>query len=336
MLRKRIRSFSLVDVAATCLTAMVLLLAFMPAAARLRELSKRSVCAVNLAGIGESTRIYAQRNDGQWMTPAFAPNVDEYGGVDYLNDDGNAGFYNTDAGEVGWARQWPTSSVPVNVAHPNTAASTTRAYWMLVRSGDVHVRQFVCPSSTDVWNSTKDAGSEAHPEPRSTIDLYYDFEGYATISYGYQVPFGPPDTRPRQGADNRVIFAADKGPYYFAGADPTNAFHSLGPGGRPVTVTDPPRYWRPFNSPNHGGSNNGEGQNCLYADGVVSFKRTPTVGIDHDNIYTLMLDEWDATGRNLIYGDSPHISAVKNPYPGAEALGPNPEDYSSTDSLIYP
>lgn len=317
----------MIDMIATSVAGLLVICAFMPTAARIRELGKRSVCSINLASIGVSAKIYASDNDGRWMIPAFSEIAYEHGGngIDYLNDDGNygSGIGATDPGEVGWRRRDPTTPMD-SYYSGSTAGSTTRAYWLLVRSGDANVQQFICPSSED------------KPDLPSNIDLYYDFASYTTVSYGYQVPFGPPDTQPREGADNRIIFASDKGPYYLAGADPTNGFFTNGPGGHPLTIYDPPRYWRPFNSSNHGGRGNGEGQNCLYADGAVSFERTPTVGIDHDNIYTLMLDEWDATGWNLIYGDSPQVSAQHNPYPGVDALGPGPEDYSSTDSLIYP
>ena len=69
-----------------------------------------------------------------------------------------------------------------------------------------------------------------------------------------------------------------------------------------------PKDWRPFNSANHGGQSNGEGQNALYADGHSSFLRTPLGGIDSDNIYTLMGEQWDIEGFNRIHGYSPHQS----------------------------
>jgi len=133
-----------------------------------------------------------------------------------------------------------------------------------------------------------------------------------------------------------MIFAADRSPFYLPDPDPIGRFLTAGEHG-PVTLDDPPRRWRPFNSPNHGGRGNGEGQNVLFANGGVSFVRIPAVGIDNDNIYTVMYDEWNETGFNRIHGDWVHISPVQNPYPGVEALGRgDPNAYSSTDSLIYP
>jgi hypothetical protein len=194
---------------------------------------------------------------------------------------------------------------------------------MLVRSGDVSVKQFICPSSQyDV------------PDPTELIDSYYDFQEYRNISYGYLVPFGPIETRPRQGRDHRMIIAADKGPNYQYSILPDP--NSAGPNGTILQVEHDPRYWRPYNSPNHGGSWNGEGQNALFADGRVEFHRIPAIGVDSDNIYTLMIDEWGILPSNRIHGDSPHRSAYPRPYPGQGAFGQCANCFSTTDSLIYP
>ena len=47
-----------------------------------------------------------------------------------------------------------------------------------------------------------------------------------------------------------------------------------------------PDDWRPWNSPNHGGIDQGEGQNVLYADAHASWANTPKAGMSSDNIYT--------------------------------------------------
>jgi Ca-activated chloride channel family protein len=49
--------------------------------------------------------------------------------------------------------------------------------------------------------------------PNENLELHYDFQNVRNISFGYQVPFGPRDTQPREGVDNRQILAADRGPY---------------------------------------------------------------------------------------------------------------------------
>jgi type II secretory pathway pseudopilin PulG len=322
-MNNRSRAVTLVELVVVAgILAMVLSMSF-ASLSRYRELSKRLVCSVNLKGIGAVTQIYAQDNNSQWMVPAFKRSLINQQGIDYLKDNQSFTIPPFDPGEVGYNRPYEsTSETPALPNGGSTAVSATRAFWILVRSGDVHVKQFVCPSSTDAADETEN------------IDLYYDFTGYANISYGYQVPFGPRDTRPNTAADPGRIQAADKGPWYIPTTYPdwNIGIHGL------IDLTDSAETWRRFNSANHGGYGNGEGQNCLHPDGSVCFHSIPAAGVDNDNIYTLMLDDWwSPEGYNRIHGDPPHYSATGGPpYPGQDAFGAGPGMYASTDSLIYP
>jgi hypothetical protein len=294
-----------------------------PTGARVRELSKRSVCGVNLMGIGAAAKVYAASNKESWMVPAFKRSLIDNGGVDYLA--GSAVHEPPfEPGEVGYDRSWETTSErPESPNAGSSALSVTRAYWMLVRSGDVTVKQFICPSSLDDV-----------PDPTEQIDLYYDFTGYRNISYGYQVPFGPSDTRPREGMDHRQIIAADKGPFYTHVSNPNVIIPAWDP---PPLIDDPPMRWRPFNSVNHGGQSNGDGQSVLFPAGHVLFVRIPAVGVEDDNIYTVIFDQWNGLPYNRIHGDSPYTSATGGPpYPGQNAFGNGAGKYATTDSLIYP
>ena len=319
-MKQRLKGFTLIELLVVIAIIALLISILLPSLSRARELSKRLVCASNVKGIGTSAKIYANDNSENWMIPPFKKGAVGTTGIDYLaksqvNSPPNLA-------EVGFLRE--EQSFSETSADPNggtTAVPVTRAYWMLVRSGDITVKQFICPSGPDAEDKTEN------------LELYYDFENYNTISYGYQVPFGPRDTRPREGLDNRMVLAADKGPFYLDTPQPTWKVS-----GKDLTIDDSPKVWRAYNSPNHGGRGNGEGQNCLYADGHASFMRTPTAGIDSDNIYTLMTEEFqDPQHFNMIHGDTAHQSATAGaPYPGQNTFGGGMNDFSSTDSLIYP
>ena len=322
-MRRRLKGFTLIELLVVIAIIALLISILLPSLSRARELSKRLVCSSNLKGIGTSAKIYANDNNERWMIPPFKRGAIDNEGITYLNEGSTVSCPPENCGEVGYDRQYQsTSETGAFTGAGSTCLSVTRAWWMMVRSGDITVKQYVCPSAGDDQDETEN------------LDLYYDFECYGNISYGYQVPFGPRDTQPREGMDNRQIVAADKGPFYLGNVSPD---WQVGIRGL-IDSEDSPKTWRPFNSANHGGGGNGEGQNCLYADGHVSFQRSPAVGIDNDNIYTLMSINWGSVeGYNRIHGETPHESGTAGaPYPGQDVFGTGAGLHSSTDTLIYP
>ncbi len=224
--------------------------------------------------------MYADQNNEFWPNPASG-----IGDFDYV-------------GQIGKNRA---------VEHP-PAYSTTRAFWMLIRAGTCTTKLLKCPSSNDKVDDTED------------VQLYYDFQGYEYVSYGYQVPFGQRNKAvPRENCDPGMPLAADKGPYSQLAADGSDALAD--PGWITARLRDPPEKWQPWNSPNHGGRGQGEGQNILFADGHVRFHKRPCLGVDDDNIYT--------------QGPSPRGNAPgRGIFPGADY--PMRGQNSPTDSLIYP
>ncbi|MFQ5414385.1 MAG: prepilin-type N-terminal cleavage/methylation domain-containing protein [Phycisphaerae bacterium] len=312
---RRVQGFTLIELLVVIAIIALLIAILLPSLSRARELSKRLVCAANMKGFGTSAKIYANDNFEKWMSPG-------YSGSAYADNGG--GILYPGLPEPVWNQGWDneraleTFNDGGSGSDGSTRVSTTRSFWLLVRSGDVTVKQFICPSSGD------------EPDPTDNIEFFYDFYDVTHVSYGYQVPFGPQDTKAREGSDNRQILAADLSPFY----TPQPAPQWQNSQGNPIELDDSPREWRQFNSPNHGGTGNGEGQNCLFADGHVTFERKPIVGIDHDNIYTLITDDWSPTDiDNLIHGDLVHL-VDPPPFPGMDSLGNGA--FSSTDTLLYP
>jgi len=293
------KGFTLIELLVVVAIIALLISILLPSLSRARELAKRLVCAANIKGIGTAMKIYANDNEEQWATPLFnegtlgAPVPITYTAANVLPKGG---------GEAP-ARVSVTTST-------STSLSPTRAFWLLIRSGETTQKQYICPSSGDEADVTEE------------IDKYYDFFSLTNLSYGYQIPFGVKETRASENSDPRMAVAADSSPY-------TSSSVVVAPNNYDPNTS--PRLWQPFNSGNHGGSGAGEGQNVLYQDSHATFERKPIVGIDNDNIYTHMANSWPVIGRYI--GTNP-FSAPTNPFPGQDAFGGS--KHSSTDSLIFP
>ena len=165
VVRKRKLGFTLIELLVVIAIIALLISILLPSLSRARELSKRLVCMSNIKGIGTSMKIYANDNSESFPIPPYDGSLLANNDMVEYTAEKHVDAGVTHIGQVGMDRDEESFSVDPNAS---TQVSVTRAFWMLVRSGDVTVKQFICPSSPD------------QEDPTENINLYYDFTDYST------------------------------------------------------------------------------------------------------------------------------------------------------------
>jgi len=279
-----VRGFTLIELLVVVAIIALLISILLPSLARAREHAKRSVCTSNLKSMTSASKIYARDNNDYWpMAPSLRS-------LSYPE------FTDTMGGTTALPRDQISSSVDLDEGR---YLSNSRSLWLLVRDNLSPAKQFICPS-----------GTEDTVDPTKDIITYYDFKGYGYCSYGYQMTMGLRynSCTPHENRDPRMVLIADKSPFFKQGTVEAVSSEDDPEAAEITTLTQTlvglvnPTWAEPFNSakdldpsfnavsyntPNHGGRDQGEGQNVARADGSTKFVYSPTVGVDGDNIYTI-------------------------------------------------
>ena len=222
---------------------------FIPSTSHSHRLSNRSVCAANLRGTVQSMNVYA--SDFNDAYPIVSP----------------TGGYSLAAGGGGTPAH--TAEDTLKSIHAAPAASVTQNMWLLVLTGQVAPKQFLCkddpasqitasPTHRNLYQTNFNTG-KGKPS-----DLSYSY------SFAYMWQTGP-DTRIgawwKNTTDASLPLIADMAP--LAGT------------GKPAATPADPKL-RNANSFSH----QRDGQNVGFGDAHAEFARLPNAGQGDDNIYT--------------------------------------------------
>jgi hypothetical protein len=225
-----------------------------------REEARRAMCACNLHSIGVALNTYANENRGKF--PAIPLGSGQIVGEDksLVNVKKNA-------------TENPFTDLP---ADANKSVSMN--VWLLCRRGLTTHKMFLCPSAIDIkqdWECSGDGNGVPYNKAFSNFPWARQD---VVISYSFPQPWSDTSNWTTTAKPGTVI-----------GADANNGLQPDYAGdGLPLSNRKLKKY---VNSTNHGG----KVQCVLYVDASVSVAKSPYVGIDLDNIYTAIPENY--TGK---------------------------------------
>lgn len=237
----------------------------LPTLNRAQEASRRIKCASNLRQFGVALISYASNNNGVWPRTVYAPLEDLI-----LNNSGHQAdnpFMSANIGTTGSDTQTGLNNVPA-------------AVFLLVRAQLLTPEVLVCPSAVSANLAEPDRFTDATEAAdsalgRSNFSNVLGLTAPTNLSYSMQVPYA-------------YVSGVQKGYVWNGSMDPEMAVAAdLNPGFADGTAAEldtaladrNPNLMSKFNSRNHRLRSEKEGQNVLYADGHVDFKREPFAGV---------------------------------------------------------
>ncbi len=352
------KGFTLIELLVVVAIIALLIAILLPSLARAREAAKRVICGQNLKGITGACKTYAFDNEDRWPIAA------SYSQAEPTNDN-----FLKFLGGGPLPRDTESRDLPGTPGE--RMDPTTRSMWLLVRGGQLDTKIFNCPSASD---DTVDPTSDI-------LRFYtFKGYGYISYGYQMTHCLAVNSAKPRENVDPRMVLLADKNPGITRSSEETEeygqteeppglstipSFQSFWTGGEDDPSTSVPMQGdaqspidillleyadlsevpidllRPLNSPNHGGRNDGRGQNVGRGDGSVEYMHTPLAGIDRDNIYSFAKPAGTAASFNeaFLEGNYPGLDGANSVCPGwhaienmSQAIGVN----ASTDTALFP
>ncbi len=268
-MKTKFKGFTLIELLVVIAIIALLIAILLPALGRARESAKRAACASNMRQIHTGMYEYSQDYSGNF------PRVGKKGVK-----------VQTVTKEKGTSPNFAANAKETEAnmtANPLTVTASMNLY-KLVRSDFAQPEIFNCPSSQQAGQKCYLKDGTADPDPLNFMD--FPWSGWQSssgnvvttnISYSFIQPF---TKFSGSGKGSWDFWATDVDPRMVIGADqndgPTPTAQTNG------GVPDFATLKASVNSRNH----NGDGQNCMFGDGHITFEKSAYVGISGDNIFT--------------------------------------------------
>ncbi len=163
---KKIKAFTLIEMLVVVAIIALLIAILLPSLAKARELARQTICGTNMKEIGTTFYIYQSDNLDEFPSVAHdTPPSQTVPMIEYIGSlgGGQGGIQDPHRDEISLSR--------IGGEDGSTRISTTRSLWLLVRTGEVIPKQFVCPSADD------------SVDPTVYVTTYFDFILYNSVSY---------------------------------------------------------------------------------------------------------------------------------------------------------
>lgn len=258
---------------------LLLILLAIPVLNKVKRISEKSVCPLNLKALGNAITVYANDNDS--MYPQLP----------------GTGAWSKDLGFRFFLDQPDFAN-----AQSNTLRNISSSLYLLVRQADISPKTFICPSSE------MQPFDGANPSQKKIVELWdFGYDPYAHVSYAYHNPYGKFPADNNRSAAFAVM--ADMSPWFKDGNFVMPGSESDLQVNRPaiMAVTNK-ATWKAATGRYH----DGQGQNVLFADGHITWEFQPNVGVKNDNIYTYWSVEENPTDQDRQGGTAPTSRGPEN------------------------